>query len=165
MRQGVDRPAAYITMKAVVTRVSEARILSDGVETANIKTGFLVLAGVETGDDRADALYLAGKICGLRIFENDEGKMGAALEDVSGELAVVSNFTLSADCRKGRRPDFTKAAPPGEAEELYEYFVECCRANGIKVSCGVFGADMKVHSVNDGPVTIIMDTKEMRRGQ
>jgi D-tyrosyl-tRNA(Tyr) deacylase len=136
--------------------------LADGVKTGGIDTGFLVLLGVEKGDGDGDAVYLADKVCGLRIFEDEAGKMGLSLGDVGGEMIIVSNFTLTANCRKGRRPDFTDAAAPEEANRLYEYFISLCRGKGITVYCGVFGAHMEIISVNDGPVTIIMDTRKMR---
>jgi D-tyrosyl-tRNA(Tyr) deacylase len=145
-------------MKAVVTRVTSADVTIDGVKTAEIKTGFLVLLGVSTEDDESDAVKLADKICGLRVFEDENGKMNLNLAAVGGELLVVSQFTLFADT-KSRRPGFTGAARPDKAIPLYELFMEECKKKGFNVSHGQFGADMKVSSLNDGPVTILFDTR------
>lgn len=151
-------------MVAVITRVKSASVKVNNEYTANIADGLLVLLGVASGDTEDDADYLAGKITGLRIFQDGAGKMGLSVDDISGSIAVVPNFTLTADCRKGRRPDFTASAPPAEAKRLYEHFVERCREGGRNVETGVFGGDMAVVSHNDGPVTIVMDTKAMRKG-
>ena len=150
-------------MIAVITRVKSASVEVGGEYTACIKEGLLILLGVEKGDGDADAEYLAGKVTGLRIFEDDAGKMGRSVDDIAGGIMVVPNFTLAADCRKGRRPDFTAAAPPSDANRLYELFVDRCREGGRNVGTGVFGGDMAVVSHNDGPVTIIMDTKAIRK--
>lgn len=149
-------------MICVVTRVSSASVISDGELTGKIGTGFLVLLGVEANDTESEAEYLAGKVSGLRIFSDKEGKMNLSLADVKGELIVVSNFTLAADCRKGKRPDFFGAARPETARPLYELFMERLRGDGHTVYSGVFGANMQVESVNDGPVTIVLDTAKMR---
>ena len=131
-----------------------------GNETiAEIGPGILVLLGVGAGDDLKDAEYLAEKISGLRIFEDDQGKMNLSVRDIGGEIMSVSQFTLYADCRKGKRPSFTDAAPPREAEGLYLEFTRLLKEKGLKVSQGRFQARMEVDLVNDGPVTIILDTR------
>jgi len=145
-------------MRAVVTRVKSASVTVDGKTVGAIGRGFLVLLGVRTGDGEAEAEKLAGKISGLRVFEDASGKMNLGLEDVSGSLLVVSQFTLYGNCRHGRRPEFTRAAKSAEAIPLYERFIALCRERGNTVETGVFGADMAVASVNDGPVTLILDT-------
>lgn len=146
-------------MKAVVTRVAEASVTIKGNIEGRIKTGFLVLLGVGPDDDEEDAVKLADRICGVRVFEDDNGKMNLNLEQVKGELLVVSQFTLYADL-KSRRPGFSGAAKPDAAIPLYEKFMTACRERGFHVEHGQFGADMKVASVNDGPVTLLFDTKE-----
>lgn len=148
-------------MRAVVQRVSEGRVKVEGRITGEINKGFVVLLGVREGDSREDARYLAEKICNLRVFEDSEGKMNLSLMDVGGELLAVSQFTLYGDCRKGRRPSFVEAAPPQKAEELYLHFVELCRQKGINVQTGVFQAHMDVELVNDGPVTILLDSQKI----
>ncbi len=145
-------------MRAVVTRVSSASVVIDGVTEGEIQTGYLVLLGVGPNDTTATAEKLAEKICNLRVFEDENGKMNLNLEQVDGKLLVVSQFTLYADT-KSRRPGFTGAAKPDLAIPLYEHFMESCRQRGFTVEHGQFGADMKVHSVNDGPVTILFDTE------
>ncbi len=145
-------------MRAVVTRVSSASVVIDGVTEGEIQTGYLVLLGVGPNDTTATAEKLAEKICNLRVFEDENGKMNLNLEQVGGKLLVVSQFTLYADT-KSRRPGFTGAAKPDLAIPLYEHFMESCRQRGFTVEHGQFGADMKVHSVNDGPVTILFDTE------
>ena len=147
-------------MRAVLTRVLSASVTIDGEKTAEIKKGYLVLLGVHKSDTEAEAIKLAEKVCNLRVFEDENGKMNLNLETVGGEILVVSQFTLYADA-KSRRPGFTEAARPETAIPLYELFMGKCRQRGFAVSHGVFGADMKVESVNDGPVTIIFDTKEL----
>lgn len=144
-------------MRVVVTRVSEARVEIDGVVTGQIGTGFLVLLGIRNGDTAEDAKKLASKVCNLRVFEDAAGKMNLDLSAAGGAILVVSQFTLYADC-KSRRPGFTDAARPETAIPLYKLFVSECKNAGFKVETGVFGAMMKVASVNDGPVTIIMET-------
>ena len=147
-------------MRAVVTRVSQASVAIDGTVTGQIGQGFLVLLGIAPGDTEAQADKLADKVCGLRIFEDEAGKMNLNLEKVGGSLLVVSQFTLYADI-KSRRPGFTGAAKPDVAIPLYERFMASCRSRGFSVEHGGFGADMAVSSVNDGPVTIWMDTDAM----
>lgn len=149
-------------MLAVLQRVSEASVSVDGEIKGKINTGFLILLGVNSDDTERDAAVLASKISGLRIFTDENDKMNLALEDVNGGVLVISNFTLCADCRKGRRPNFINAARPETAQPLYEYFCGQLALNGVKkVEKGVFGADMKVSLVNDGPVTITIDSKEL----
>ncbi len=149
-------------MKAVIQRVSECSVTVEGKVTGSIGNGFLILLGIEKGDTGTEAEKLSAKISGLRIFTDENDKMNLSLSDVNGGVLVVSNFTLCAQCRKGRRPKFDAAADPEIAEPLYEYFCECMKNNGIeKVEKGIFGADMKVSLLNDGPVTIVIDTKEL----
>lgn len=147
-------------MRAVVTRVSHAKVDIDGQTTGEIGQGFLVLLGITHADTEKDAAKLADKICGLRVFSDEAGKMNLNLEAVGGSLLVVSQFTLYADV-KSRRPGFTAAARPDTAIPLYESFLQTCRDKGFPVAHGTFGADMAVSSVNDGPVTIWMDTETM----
>ena len=147
-------------MRAVVTRVKNASVVINEQVNGQIGTGFLVLLGVGPNDTEATADKLADKICNLRVFEDENEKMNLNLEQVGGNLLVVSQFTLYADI-KSRRPGFTKAAPPAVAIPLYETFLDLCRARGFQVEHGQFGADMAVASVNDGPVTIWMDTDAM----
>ena len=144
-------------MRAVVTRVSSASVEIDGELHGSIGKGFLVLLGVAPTDTEAQAVRLADRVCGLRVFEDGNGKMNLPLATAGGDILVISQFTLFADCRS-RRPGFTGAAKPDIAVPLYELFIECCRKAGFRVATGVFGADMKVASVNDGPVTILLDT-------
>ena len=144
-------------MRAVITRVRSASVRIDGNTVAAIDKGFLVLLGVAVNDTMAECEKLADKVCGLRVFEDENGKMNLNLETAGGSILVVSQFTLFADC-KSRRPGFTGAARPDTAIPLYEAFMELCRSRGFTVEHGEFGADMQVESVNDGPVTIIMDT-------
>jgi D-tyrosyl-tRNA(Tyr) deacylase len=143
-------------MRAVVTRVAWARVEIDGKVNGAIDRGFLVLLGVGPRDDEQIAKKLAEKICNLRVFEDENGKMNLDLTTVGGSLLVVSQFTLYADT-SSRRPGFTGAAKPDQAIPLYEYFMDCCRARGFPVEHGEFGADMQVFSQNDGPVTILFD--------
>jgi D-tyrosyl-tRNA(Tyr) deacylase len=145
-------------LRAVVQRVARARVLIDGEARSEIGAGLCVLLGVARGDDAASAERLAGRVARLRIFENEEGRFDRSLLDVGGAALVVSQFTLLADTAKGNRPSFTGAAPPEEAEPLYERVCEALRALGIEVKTGVFGARMEVELANDGPVTIILDT-------
>ena len=145
-------------MRAVITRVSEASVTVNGRITGQIKQGLLVLLGVKTGDGAEDAVKLADKICGLRIFEDENGKMNQSLADVKGALLVISQFTLYGNCKKGRRPEFLSAARPDTAIPLYEQFIAECTNQGFPVSTGEFGANMQVASINDGPVTLILDT-------
>lgn len=147
-------------MRAVVTRVKSASVKIDGAVRGQIGKGFLVLLGVHTEDTGAQALKIADKLCGLRVFEDKNGKMNVNPKDAGAELLIISQFTLFADCRS-RRPGFTQAARPETAVPLYEQVIAECRARGFRVETGVFGADMQVFSVNDGPVTILLDTKEL----
>ena len=148
-------------MRAVVQRVTDADVSVDNKITGAIGKGYVVLLGVEEGDTEADADYMVEKITGLRVFEDVEGKMNLSMMDVGGELLSVSQFTLLADARKGRRPSFVKAARPDEANRLYRYFNEKIRGKGIKVEEGIFQAEMLVRINNDGPVTILLDSKKL----
>ncbi|OEU72092.1 MAG: D-tyrosyl-tRNA(Tyr) deacylase [Desulfuromonadales bacterium C00003093] len=145
-------------MRAVIQRVSRAGVRVADEQVAAIGAGLLVLLGIETGDDEKAADYLAEKISGLRIFEDNAGKMNLSVVDRAGELLVVSQFTLLADCRKGRRPGFSRAALPQSAEPLCDYFVARLRASGLPVQTGRFRAEMAVELINDGPVTIMLDS-------
>jgi D-tyrosyl-tRNA(Tyr) deacylase len=147
-------------MRTVIQRVETARVIVEDREIAKIGKGLLVLLGVEKCDTREDAEVLLDKIVHLRIFEDPDGKMNLSLLDVSGDLLVVSQFTLLADCRKGRRPSFTTAAEPETAKLYYEYFVEKARSKVERVETGEFQAMMKVELVNDGPVTILLDSRK-----
>ena len=145
-------------MRAVLTRVAGASVSVDGAVCGRIGRGFLILLGVAPGDTPETCRKLADKALGLRIFSDEAGKMNRSLADVGGEVLVVSQFTLYGDCRKGRRPSFTGAAGPDVAVPLYEQFLDECRARGFEPAHGEFGAHMEVESVNDGPVTLILDT-------
>ena len=145
-------------MRAVLTCVKSASVTVDGREIANIGKGFLILLGVTHEDTEAQAVKLADKLMGLRVFEDENGKMNRSLAGVGGEVLVVSQFTLYGNCRKGRRPEFLAAARPEVAVPLYEKFVALCRDKGFRVQTGEFGAYMDVASVNDGPMTLIVDT-------
>ncbi len=144
-------------MKLVVQRVKNAQVEVENKVVGKIDKGFLVLLGVTHTDTKAEADYLVKKLCKLRVFTDENDKMNLALKDIGGELLIVSQFTLYADCTQGNRPSFINAAKPEQANELYEYFCLECEKNGIKVEKGIFGADMKVSLVNDGPVTIIIE--------
>ena len=150
-------------MRAVIQRVSRAAVRVDGITVGSIGRGFLVLLGVTHSDGHAEASWLARKVAGLRVFEDDAGKMNLGLADVGGALLVVSQFTLYGDARKGRRPSFTGAARPEQAEPLIDYFVEQLRAEGLPVETGQFRAVMAVELINDGPVTLWLDTAELAR--
>ncbi len=143
-------------MKLVVQRVKNAQVEVEGNVVGKIGKGFLVLLGVTHKDTKEQADYLVKKLCKLRIFTDENDKMNLALKDIKGELLIVSQFTLYADCTGGNRPSFTEAAKPEQANELYEYFCSECEKNEIHVEKGIFGADMKVSLLNDGPVTIIL---------
>lgn len=147
-------------MRAVVTRVKSASVDIGGAVKSSIGKGFLVLLGVHEEDTEAEALKIADKICGLRVFEDENGKMNVNPADAGAELLIVSQFTLYADCRS-RRPGFSRAARPEKAIPLYELVIDKCRERGFTVGTGEFGADMQVRSQNDGPVTILLDTKEL----
>ena len=145
-------------MRAVVQRVSQARVDVDGDTVGAIQRGLLVLLGVQAPDTERDADFLAAKIVSMRIFNDAQGKMNLGLQEVQGSLLVVSQFTLYGDARKGRRPSFVQAAPPEQAEHLYEYFLEAAARHAVPVAHGVFGTHMQVHLVNDGPVTLLLDS-------
>lgn len=148
-------------MRAVIQRVSRASVSIAGEVVGAINHGYLILLGVGHADTRAEAEMLWSKIFALRINDDENGKTNLALDDVAGDVLVVSQFTLFANCKKGRRPSFTEAAPPAQATELYEYFVDLARADVPRVATGRFGADMQVELVNDGPFTIVLDTDEL----
>jgi D-tyrosyl-tRNA(Tyr) deacylase len=152
-------------MRACIQRVSRASVAVAGESVGQIGLGMLVLLGVAQDDDEASARLLAEKIIGLRIFEDPEGKMNLSLAEVGGAMLVVSQFTLLGDCRKGRRPSFTAAAPPEQAERLYEVFVEIVASQGIPVATGQFRQHMAVELINDGPVTLILDTRGLQRSR
>jgi D-tyrosyl-tRNA(Tyr) deacylase len=147
-------------MRAVVQRVSRAEVRIEGRVVGTIGRGFVVLLGVAGGDSDADAAFLVDKIVGMRIFAGDAGKMNLSIAQADGAMLVVSQFTLLADTNSGRRPSFTKAAAPEEARSLYEHFLSLARTRDVKVETGEFGATMEVDLVNDGPVTIILDSRE-----
>lgn len=146
-------------MRAIIQRVSKAKVEVDSKVTGEIGLGFLVLIGVEDADTEEDCDYLVRKIVNMRIFEDDQQKMNVSLKDADGDILSISQFTLHANTKKGNRPSFVAAAKPDFANELYEQFNEKVRAQGIKVETGVFGAHMEVSLVNDGPVTITLDSK------
>lgn len=148
-------------MRAVVQRVSEADVTVEGETVGEISQGLMVLLGVANSDTVADVEYLAEKICELRIFEDDEGKMNRSLKEIGGQMLVVSQFTLLGDCRKGRRPGFTDAAPPEMANDLYEKFVQRVREQGITTATGRFRTTMQVSLTNDGPVTMLLDSRKL----
>ena len=151
-------------MKAVIQRVTEASVTVENEIVSKIDGGFLVLLGVQEGDAEKDAEILAKKIAFLRVFEDENGRMNRSLQDTGGAVLAVSQFTLLANCVHGRRPDFFAAEKPERANELYLYFCERIIENGVsQVEQGVFGADMKVSLVNDGPVTILLDSKELKK--
>jgi len=147
-------------MRVVIQRVSSARVRVEGKILGEIGKGFLVLLGVGKEDTEKDADWLAEKIVGLRVFEDEQGRFNLSLQEVGGEILIVSQFTLYGDCRKGRRPSFDHSAPPERAEKLYNYFVEKVKEKGIKVATGKFQALMEVELVNQGPVTLIIDTQK-----
>ena len=148
-------------MRAILTRVKSASVTIDGEVVGKIGKGFLILLGVGPNDTEKECRYLAEKALGLRLFKDENDKMNLGLEAVDGEVLVVSQFTLYGNCRKGRRPSFTDAAPPSLGEELYEKFLSICAELGYPPQHGRFGADMKVESINDGPVTLILDTDQL----
>lgn len=147
-------------MRAVVQRVHAARVIIGGTAVASIDRGLLVFLGVGGGDDAADVEYIAHKVRDLRIFPDEDGKMNRSVAEAGGAVLVVSQFTLYGDCRRGRRPSFASAAPPDLAQALYERVVEALRATGLHVATGVFQADMNVELVNDGPVTLLIDSRK-----
>ena len=146
-------------MKAVIQRVSEASVKVDAKTVGEIKDGLLLLIGIDELDEKSDADWLVQKILNLRIFGDDEGKLNRSVTDISGEILCISQFTLIADYKKGNRPSFIKAAKPDKAIPLFEYFKNELSRSGLKTESGIFGADMKVSLLNDGPVTIVMDSK------
>ena len=147
-------------MRLVLQRVKEAHVDVAGVTVGSISTGLLILIGVTSTDTQQDAEYLADKVIYLRIFPDAEGRMNRSILEVGGSLLVVSQFTLYGDCKKGRRPSFDRAAPPEQARQLYEYFVERLTSRNIIVQTGVFQAEMQIHLVNDGPVTFVLDSPD-----
>lgn len=148
-------------MRAVVQRVLRSSVVVDNKTVGAIERGFNVLLGVENEDSEQDAAYLAEKVVHLRIFEDEEEKMNLSLKDIGGEVLCISQFTLMGDCRKGRRPNFMSAARPDQAKMLYEHFVQAVEALGVRVETGQFQADMKVDILNDGPVTVLLDSKKL----
>ena len=151
-------------MKVILQRVSRASVMVDNAVVGAIGQGFLVLLGVAQGDDEKEAEVLANKVAGLRVFTDDNDKMNLSLADIGGEVLVISNFTLCADCSHGRRPSFINAARPETAEPLYRFFCQRLLQNGVKkVEQGIFGADMQVSLINDGPVTIEINSKDLKR--
>lgn len=144
-------------MKLVIQRVKKAEVKVDGQTVGKIDEGFLVLIGIKVGDTKEQADYLVKKLCNLRVFSDENGKMNKSLNDVKGKLLIVSQFTLYANCSDGNRPSFIEAARPEEAIPLYEYFCNECMKKNIEVQKGIFGAEMKVELLNDGPVTIVME--------
>ena len=144
-------------MKLVIQRVSEASVEVNGKICGEIGKGYLVLLGVGDGDTEADCIRLADKLINLRIFSDENDKINLSLKDVNGQLLIVSQFTLYADCRKGNRPNFTQAAKPDTAKALYEFFIEYCKKSVPVVQSGIFGADMKVRLLNDGPFTVVIE--------
>jgi D-tyrosyl-tRNA(Tyr) deacylase len=150
-------------MRLLLQRVSQASVTVDGNTVGSIRTGLLILAGIAKTDTQSEVDYLSDKVLGLRIFPDSAGKMNRNIVDAGGSLLIVSQFTLYGDCRKGRRPSFDDAAPPEQAQDLYNYLVEKLRAGPVPVETGVFQAMMEVHLVNQGPVTILMDTADWNR--
>ena len=147
-------------MKLVIQRVTDARVIVDGSTTGAIGTGLLVFVGIARSDTEKDAEYLVDKLLGLRIFPDQEGKMNRSVQEAQGSLLLVSQFTLYGDCRRGRRPSFDQAAPPEKAVVLYNYFLELAKKGPVPVEAGIFQASMDVHLVNQGPVTILMDSAD-----
>lgn len=152
-------------MKAVIQKVSQAAVEVENETVAEIKRGLVVLLGINQEDEKADAEYLAKKVPNLRVFEDDEQKMNLNIQEIGGEILAISQFTLYADTRKGRRPSFIKAAPPEKADPLYEYFVELIQNSNIEVKKGIFGAMMQVKIFNEGPVTIIIDSEDRHKSR
>ena len=148
-------------MRSVIQRVSYASVKVDGEIIGKIEKGLLILLGVCDEDTEKDLVYMVDKITGLRIFEDEEEKMNLSVEDIGGELLVVSQFTLFGDCRKGKRPSFSSAGNPDYANEMYEKFIKLLKEKNLKVESGRFGADMKVELLNDGPVTLLIDSKKI----
>ena len=150
-------------MRAVLQRVTHAEVAVDGKTVGCCENGFLVLLGVAEGDTEREAELLCRKIVNLRVFQDDTGKMNRSILDIDGEMLVISQFTLMANCRHGNRPDFMASAKPDAAIPLYEYFKKLASESVRRVACGIFGADMKVSLLNDGPVTIVLDTDTLKK--
>ena len=148
-------------MKLVIQKVKKAKVEVEDKTVGQIEKGYMVLLGVKKGDTKENADYLARKLCNLRIFEDENGKMNLSIKDVNGELLIISQFTLYANCKKGRRPSFLDAAKPEISKPLYEYFNQALENAGVHTETGIFGAMMKVSLINDGPTTIILDSKEI----
>lgn len=148
-------------MKACIQRVLSGKVVVNGETVGEIGRGLVVLIGFEKGDLKSYVEKMAKKIVGLRIFEDSAGKMNLSVKDINGEVLAVPNFTLAADCKKGRRPSFQSSEEPIKAEEMFNLFVEKCREEGVPVKTGIFGADMKVHIVNDGPVTFVISKEDL----
>ncbi|KUY29321.1 D-aminoacyl-tRNA deacylase [Elizabethkingia ursingii] len=146
-------------MKVVIQRVSESEVVVENQSVGKIGKGFMLLIGIDENDEKQDADWLVQKILNLRVFGDEEGKLNLSILDIKGELLCISQFTLIADYKKGNRPSFIKAAKPDKAVPLFEYFKEEMAKSGLKTESGIFGADMKVSLINDGPVTIVMDSK------
>lgn len=149
-------------MRALIQRVKQAEVMVDNTRVSGIGPGLLVLLGVQEGDTEQNVGYLVEKIIHLRVFEDDQGKMNRSLKDLGLALLVVSQFTLLGDCRKGRRPSFTRAAPPEQAQALYTSFIEKAKLSGIPTAAGQFQAEMAVSLINHGPVTLMLDTRQMQ---
>ncbi len=147
-------------MRVVIQRVSRASVMVDGKVNGSIERGLLVFVGVGKEDTEKDVDFIADKIANLRIFEDESGKMNLSVKDISGGILLISQFTLFGDCRKGRRPDFTAAGPPGKANQLYEQAIAAVKEKGVPVETGIFAAHMDIDSINDGPVTIILDSRK-----
>ena len=147
-------------MRAVVQRVTRASVTVDNKIVGQIKAGMVILLGVGNEDNKDDILYLADKIMGLRFFDDEDGKLNLSVKDIGGQMLVVSQFTLFGDCRKGRRPSYSNAATPETANQLYEEFVKYLKDNNMKVETGIFQAEMQLELVNDGPVTLLVDSKK-----
>ena len=150
-------------MKLVIQRVSEARVIAGGATVGSIRTGLVVLVGIAKSDTEKDADYLSGKLIGLRVFPDENGKMNLNVSEANGSILIVSQFTLYGDCRKGRRPSFDRAALPEQALTLYNYFVDKVRRSRVPVETGTFQAMMEVRLVNQGPVTVLIDSEERNR--
>lgn len=148
-------------MRGIIQRVTNASVTVDGNTVGEIGQGILILLGVSDDDTEADMKYIADKAINLRIFSDDNDKMNLSVKDINGEILVVSQFTLYGDCRKGRRPSFDSAGSPDYANSMYENFIKYCEQSGLKVQHGIFGADMKVSLLNDGPVTIMLDSTKL----